>query len=237
MKAMIFAAGLGTRFKPWTNQHPKALVPVNGKSLLQRNILYLQQYGMRDVVVNVHHFSDQVIQTIKENDGWGSHVVISDESDMLLETGGGLLKAEPLLHDTAFITLNADFLTNLKLDLFLDYHKSQKALVTLAVTSRPSSRVLLSNNQGRLCGWRNKLTGEEKISVVADQYVEMAYSCVAAFEPEFFRLVKQSGKFSIIDSYLDLAKNHRLMVYDHSGDKVVDVGRPESLAVAEGLFP
>src|SRR6187551_58753 len=96
IKAMIFSAGLGTRFKPWTDSHPKALAVVNGKSLLQRNIEYLQQYGIKDVVVNVHHFADQVTDAIKESNSWGSNVMISDETSELLETGGGMVKARPL---------------------------------------------------------------------------------------------------------------------------------------------
>src|SRR5829696_4250871 len=99
MKAMIFAAGLGTRFKPWTDNHPKALAIVNGKSLLQRNIEYLQQYNIHDVIVNVHHFPDKLIEAIKKNNGWGSKIEISDERAMLLETGGGLLNASALLKD------------------------------------------------------------------------------------------------------------------------------------------
>src|SRR6185436_11058153 len=92
-RAMIFSAGLGTRFKPWTDKHPKALAPVNGKSLLQRNVQYLQQYGITDVVVNVHHFAEQIIDAVKKNNGWGSRILISDETEEVLETGGGLLKA------------------------------------------------------------------------------------------------------------------------------------------------
>src|SRR5437764_12045218 len=107
MKAMIFAAGLGTRFKPWTDNHPKALAIINGKSLLQRNIEYLQRYGITEVVVNVHHFAEQIINIIKENNGWGSKVTVSNETNEVLETGGGLLKARPLLEgDQPFITLN-----------------------------------------------------------------------------------------------------------------------------------
>src|SRR5690349_16731629 len=112
--AMIFAAGLGTRFKPWTESHPKALAPVNGKSLLQRNVEYLQQYDIRRVIVNVHHYADQVIDAVKKNKGWGSEIVISDEKAELLETGGGLLKAKDLFTPgEKFITCNADFLTDL----------------------------------------------------------------------------------------------------------------------------
>src|SRR3982750_400664 len=107
MKAMIFAAGLGSRFKPWTDSHPKALAVVNGKSLLQRNIEYLQKYGINDVVVNVHHFASQVIDAINETEGWGSNVMISDETGELLETGGGMVKARHLLQDgEPFITVN-----------------------------------------------------------------------------------------------------------------------------------
>lgn len=114
---MIFSAGLGTRFKPWTDNHPKALALVNGKPLLQRNIEYLQQYGIRRVVVNVHHFAEQIIEAVEKNNGWGSEVIISDETDQVLETGGGLLKARPLLEGHGpFVTINVDILTNLNLN-------------------------------------------------------------------------------------------------------------------------
>src|SRR4051812_6315920 len=130
MKGMIFAAGLGTRFKPWTDTHPKALALVNGKSLLQRNIEYLQKYGITDVVVNVHHFADQIIAAVNDNKGWGSNITISDETDEVLETGGGLLKARPLLESSEpFVTINADILTDLSLKRLLDYHKDYKPLV------------------------------------------------------------------------------------------------------------
>ena len=116
MRAMLFAAGLGTRFKPWTDKHPKALAPVNGKSLLQRNIEYLQRYDIRDVVINVHHFPDQVIETIEKANGWGSDITISDESDELLDTGGGLVNAKHLLfRDEPILTLNVDILTEINL--------------------------------------------------------------------------------------------------------------------------
>ena len=148
---MIFSAGLGTRFKPWTDTHPKALAIVNGKSLLQRNIEYLQQYGITDVVVNVHHFPEQIIEAIKINKGWGSNVVISDESDEVLETGGGLMNARYLLEsDKPFISLNVDILTNLDLNNLMFFHQQHKPLVTFVVTNRKSSRVLLFDNDNRL---------------------------------------------------------------------------------------
>jgi len=116
MKAMIFAAGLGTRFKPWTDRHPKALALINGKSLLERNIHYLQQFGIFEVMVNVHHFAEQIIDAIETNDAWGSRITISEEMDEVLETGGGLKKAAWFLNDGPFVLMNADILTDLRLD-------------------------------------------------------------------------------------------------------------------------
>lgn len=237
MKAMIFAAGLGTRFKPWTDHHPKALAMVNGKSLLQRNIEYLQQYNITDVVVNVHHFADQIIEAIEINKGWGSTIQISDETNEVLETGGGFLKAETLLSGSELIlTLNADFLTDLNIDDLVAYHCQKKGLISFGVTHRKSSRNFLFDPQMRLCGWENNATGEQKIAIPTVNLQPMAYSCVALFEPSVFELIPQRGKFSIVDTYLSLAPTHPIYGYDHTGDKLVDVGRTESVAIAEAMF-
>lgn len=237
MKAMIFAAGLGTRFKPWTDKHPKALALVNGKSLLQRNVEYLQQYNIKEVVVNVHHFSGQIIDAIEKNKGWGSHISISDETDEVLETGGGLLKAKNLLqNDEPFITLNADFLTNLDINNLLAFHKNKEALISFGITNRKTSRNFLFDQDNRLCGWRNSVTGQEKIAIPKKNLKEMAYSCVVIFNPQIFELIPQRGKFSLVDTYLSLAAAHPIYGFDHSGDKLVDVGKPESVAIAERLF-
>ena len=237
MKAIIFAAGLGTRFKPWTDVHPKALAMVNGKSLLQRNIEYLQQYGITEVVVNVHHFANQIREAIKENDGWGSNISISDETEEVLETGGGLMKARHLLEgDEPFISLNVDILTNLDLGKLIAFHRQHRPLITMGVTNRKSSRVLLFDEGNRLCGWKNVQTGEEKISIPKPHFIERAYSCVVVYEPKIFSLIKQQGNFSIIAAYLDLAAANSIIGLDHSGDKLVDVGKPESVAIAEALF-
>lgn len=237
MKGMIFAAGLGTRFKPWTDTHPKALAIVNGKSLLQRNIEYLQQYNITDVVVNVHHFADQIIDAVNTNNGWGSNVIISDERDEVLETGGGLLKARPLLESSEpFLTLNADILTNLNLHNLISYHQQNNALISFGVTSRKTSRNFLFDENNRLCGWRNNTTGAERISIAKQGLIEKAYSCVVVFEPRIFSLIRQTGKFSLVDTYLDLAAEHVILGYDHSQDKLVDVGKPESVSVAEAQF-
>ncbi len=245
-QAIIFAAGLGTRFKPWTDKHPKALALVNGKSLLQRNIEYLQQYGITDVIVNVHHFAGQVIDAIEKNKGWGSHIMISDEQDALLDTGGGLLKAKHFFTPgEKFVTCNADILTDFDINKLLHFHTEQKALISLAVTDRPTSRYLLFDENNRLCGWRNTTTGEEKGLILnypardskRNTIYPKAYSCVAIFEYDIFRLMPFTGKFSLIDVYLALADSYPIMGYDHSGDRLVDVGRTESIDIAQHLFP
>jgi len=234
---MIFSAGLGTRFKPWTDKHPKALALVNGKPLLQHNIEYLQRYGITDVVINVHHFADQIIEAVKQNSGWGSNILISDETNEVLETGGGLLKAKDLLQNgKPFVTLNADFLTDLNVANLIEFHKNKKSLISFGITNRKTSRYFLFDEDNRLCGWRNTTTGEEKISIVKDNLRQMAYSCVVVFQPEIFELIPQRGKFSLVETYLSLAADYPIYGYDHSGDKLVDVGKPESVAVAEKLF-
>lgn len=235
--AMIFCAGLGTRFKPWTLHHPKALAPINGKSLLQRNIQYLSNYGHTNVVINVHHFASQIIDAVQQNKGWGSHINISNEEDEVLETGGGLLRAAAFFRPRGnFITINADILTNLNLAQMMEHHTRQKALITLAVSHRSSGRGLIFDKNMRLCGWQNKNTGEVKQPVPAVNTHVMAYSGVAIFNTDYFLYNTFAGKFSLIDSYLNLCSLHTITGFDHSADKWVDVGKPESVALAETLF-
>lgn len=237
IRAMIFAAGLGTRFKPWTDAHPKALAIVNGKSLLQRNIEYLQQYGIREVVVNVHHFADQIVAAIKENSGWGSDVMISDETDAVLETGGGLKKAALHLREGSFVVINVDILTDLDLGEMIHYHQQLMPLATLAVTNRSTSRYFLFDQFHNLCGWRNNKTGEEKISRVSVDNTPKAFSGIHIIDPGIFSMMKQEGKFSMVDVYLELAKTEIIKGFDHTGSKFIDVGKPEAVAIAESLFP
>ncbi len=237
MKAMILAAGLGTRFKPWTDQHPKALALVNGKSLLERNIRYLQSFGIKEVIVNVHHFSEQILEVIHKHKGWGSDISISDETGQVLETGGGIKKASGYFDYGSFVLMNVDILTDLDLEAMIFYHEEKKPLVTLAVTNRKSSRHFLFDRDERLAGWRNTKTGEEKISIAAPVLLEKAFSGIHLISPEIFPLIHQEGKFSIVDVYLELASSHPILGFDHSGSKLVDVGRTESVDVAEKLFP
>lgn len=233
---MILAAGLGTRFKPWTDEHPKALAPVNGKSLLQRNIEYLQQYGIREVVVNVHHFADQIIETLRINKGWGSEIIISDETDAVLETGGGLKKARPWLEKAPFVLMNVDILTDMDLGAMIKDHLKHHPLVTLAVTNRTTSRYFLFDGQDRLCGWRNVQTGQERLPRPADVLVQKAFSGIHMIDPAIFDLISLDGKFSTVDLYLDLATTQTIRGYDHSDSKLIDVGKPASAEEAARLF-
>ncbi|HVU98902.1 MAG TPA: nucleotidyltransferase family protein [Puia sp.] len=237
-KAMILAAGLGTRFKPWTDHHPKALATVNGKSLLQRNIEYLQHHGISDLVINVHHFADQIIGALKDNKGWGSRYVISDETSQVLETGGGLKKARPLLEDGAFVLLNVDILTDMPLSAMIEDHLQHRPLVTLAVTGRSTSRYFLFNDKDELCGWRNVQTGQERPARPANgPLIQKAFSGIHVIDPAIFPLITREGKFSTVDMYLDLAAAHIIRGFDHSDSKFIDVGKPEAVEAAERLFP
>lgn len=237
MRAIIFAAGLGTRLKPWTDKHPKALAVVNGKTLLQRNIEYLQQYGITEVVVNIHHFPDQIREMVAGNNGWGSHIVFSDETESVLETGGGLKKAESLLvGDGAFVVMNVDILTDLPLNKMIERHNYSRAVATLATTDRKTSRYLLFNEQEELVGWENAKTGEVRISRSAKDYIPKAFSGVHIISDFLFPMIKQTGKFSIIDTYLDLAHDNKICAFNHSGGQFVDVGQPESIEIAEKMF-
>lgn len=236
-QGMIFAAGLGTRFKPWTDQHPKALAVVNGKSLLQRNIEYLQQAGIYKVVVNVHHFADQILYALRENEGWGSTITISDETDAVLETGGGLKKAAPLFDKGPVFIINVDILTDLDLGAMIRFHDVEAPLATLAISNRTSSRYFLFDENNTLCGWRNVKTGEEKISRQVATMIPKAFSGVHIISPDLLPLINQEGKFSMVDVYLHLAKEHAIKGYDHSYSKFIDVGKPEAVAQAESMFP
>jgi len=154
-----------------------------------------------------------------------------------LEAGGGLLKAKNLLKGgEPFITLNVDILTDLNIAHLIAFHQNKKALISFGITDRKTSRNFLFDNNSRLCGWRNSNTGEERISIAKNNLKPMAYSCVVVFQPEIFELIPQRGKFSLVDTYLSLAANHPIYGYDHSGDKLVDVGKPESVTIAERLF-
>ena len=235
---MILAAGLGTRLKPFTDNHPKALAPVNGKTLLQRNIEYLQQYGFDDLIINVHHFTEQFTDIILQNNGWGSKITISDESDMVLETGGGLLKAAHFFKVTnlPFLLMNVDILTDLDLHKMLEFHQQQRALATLAIRRRETSRYLLFDEENKMVGWKNIKTNEIKQVRDCTSPAFFAFSGVHIIQPDFFKSLTLTGKFSMIDAYLELAKTNNIIGFEHSESKMIDVGTTASIIEAEKIF-
>lgn len=237
MKAMILAAGLGTRLKPFTDNHPKALAVVNQKTILQRNIEYLKSYGINDFIINVHHFADQIQSFIQEYPKEEIRIQISDESNEVLETGGGLKKAAWFFNDNQpFVLMNVDILTDLPLDQMLAFHTEHKPIATLAVSQRNSSRCFLFNKNQELCGWRNKNTEEEKISRKEFPLYEFAFSGLHIIDPRIFTQINKEGKFSMVDVYLELSLKHTIKAFDHSGAKFIDVGKPESILQAEKIF-
>jgi MurNAc alpha-1-phosphate uridylyltransferase len=235
-KAMILAAGLGSRLKPWTDYHPKALAMVNGKSLLQRNIEFLQCFGFKHVIVNVHHFAEQIISEIDRNQGWGSQVTISDERAEVLETGGGLKKAAGFFDSGPFVLMNVDILTILDLNRMMADHLLHKPLATLATRQRDTSRYFTFDESGTLCGWVNVKTGERKDSRTAGATHQAAFSGIHVIDPALLPLISRQGKFSMVDVYLDLAREHEIREFDHSDGAFIDVGKPESVELAERTF-
>jgi NDP-sugar pyrophosphorylase family protein len=238
MKAMILAAGLGTRLKPFTDNHPKALARVNGKTLLQRNIEYLAQFGIIEIIINVHHFANQIIDIVNANNGFGSKISISDETREVLETGGGLKKASWYFEkeNEPFVVMNVDILTDMNLAEMIKQHKKEKPLATLAVTTRFTSRYFLFDELNHLCGWKNTKTNEQKISRESEERNPKAFSGIHVISPEIFSLIKMKGKFSMVDVYLELSKTYFISAFDHSNSKFIDVGKPESMLKAEKLF-
>jgi MurNAc alpha-1-phosphate uridylyltransferase len=237
MKALLLAAGLGTRLKPFTDNHPKALAPVNGHSLLEINIRNLQKFGIYDVVVNVHHFASQIIETLQQQNSFGSRFQISDESDEVLETGGGLKKAAPFFKDERdFLVMNVDMLTNANLEEMIQQHQKKGALATLAVQQRNSSRYFLFDDAMQLKGWENVSTGEHKPAIVKGFTKQFAFSGIQILNHNIFSKITREGKFSLVDIYLDLCATEKITGLDHSGDLLLDVGKPESLIKASQLF-
>lgn len=234
MKAMLFAAGLGTRLQPFTLSHPKALAVVNHQTLLQRNLAYLQQNGIDEVVINTHHFADQIEKYLEENDYFGMKIQLIYEKD-ILETGGGLLNAREYFTED-FVVMNVDILTNFPLKKLIDFHQKYEPIASLAVSKRTSSRKLLFTDGMRLQGWHNLTTEEEIIANPKLKLYEYAFSGIHVLRADIFDKITEEGKFSIMKTYMRLMKENYILGYDHSGNYLIDVGKPESIIEAENYF-
>ncbi|MEM0999076.1 MAG: nucleotidyltransferase family protein [Bacteroidota bacterium] len=233
-KAMIFAAGLGTRLRPLTNDRPKAMVQVDGMPLLEIQIRRLKALGFTEIVVNVHHFADLIIDFLRANDHFGLTIHLSDERDQLLDTGGGLWKARSFLADGGpFYLCNVDVLTDLNPEVLREQHERRRALVTLAVRNRPTSRYLLFGEGQRMLGWKNAHTGAVR-GQAPDHAEALAFSGLHVIDPAIFAKVDRRGAFSIIDVYLDLMAEESIVGLQHDDTFWLDVGKPPELAAAAG---
>jgi len=235
MKAMVFAAGLGTRLRPLTNDRPKALVEIAGRSLLQLALERLRTFGIQDVIINVHHFADQIVDYLRTNDHFGMRIEISRE-DVLLDTGGGLKKAAWFFRGDAepFVVHNVDVVSTIDLQRMIEFHVQQDALATLAVKSRETSRPLLFDDALQLCGRR--LIREEKTEVVrpSGRLSELAFSGIHVVSPRLLDMLEEDGVFSIIPVYLRLAgAGKKIMGFPADEYHWRDLGRVEDLKKAE----
>ncbi len=234
MKAMIFAAGKGTRLKPLTDYTPKALVEINGIPLLELVIKKLISSGVKEIIINVHHLADQIINFLKRNNNFGIRIEISDESNHLLDTGGGLKKASWFFDDNQpFILHNTDIVSNINLNHLIGYHESKKALATLAIRNRISNRYFLFNDNYELCGWKNIKTEKEIITKKSNQLNEYAFSGIHIINPEIFKYFQSEERFSIINTYMDLSKIKTISGYQHNKNYWFDIGTQEKLSEAE----
>lgn len=238
---MIFAAGLGTRLKPLTDSIPKALLPLAGKTLLQWQIERLQEAGITDIVVNIHHFGQQIIDYLREHDGFGCRVRISDEREALLETGGGLVKAAELLgEDDPVLVCNVDILSNINIPQLMAAHKADD-LATVVVSDRQTQRYLLFDESGVLRGWTNIATGEcRPASLTVHPLTRLAFSGMQIVSPAFFGSLRhtqtQKGqKFSLIDAYLSVVERQAgiIRAFVPQDYRMMDVGKIDQLDEAE----
>ena len=239
MKALIFAAGLGTRLKDHTIDKPKALVQLAGKPLLQHALEKLIHHQINDITINVYHFADQIITFLKNHPFPGVSIHISDERDELLDTGGGLKKAEIFLTGNEPILIyNVDVISNLDLNKLENHHLSSGSLATLVVRHRDTARYLMFDQDLQLAGWKNFSNGETKISH-EDNFtnaIPYAFSGIQIVQPEIFNLIIEKGKFPIMDLYLRLAQTQSIHGFVDTSTIWMDLGKPDQLPLAEKLL-
>ncbi len=225
MKAMILAAGLGTRLKPFTDAHPKALYEVEGKTLLEHSLDHLKRAGISEVIINVHHFAGQITGFLTQHGNFGLNITISDETGELLDTGGGVKKAAWFFAGNENgIIRNVDILSDLDLVATEAFHRESGALATLAVRDRRTSRYLLFDREMLLCGWENITTGERKISRDTALLSPLAFSGIQVISPEIFSRISEQGRFSLTDMYLRLAADQKITGYRDEGKIWRDAG-------------
>jgi len=237
MKALILAAGLGTRLQPITQHSPKALAKINDITLLEILIKRLKRFGIGEVIINVHHFADQIVGFVEEHKQFGIEIKFSDERNQLLDTGGGIKNAEWFLNDgNPFLVHNVDVISSINLNNFADYHQKVGALASVAVRNRDTSRYFLFNNKDVLCGWKNISTGKQIITNQSSIIHPFAFSGIHIISPEIFNLVDKIGKFSIVDEYLRLSFDHKICAYKHDDTHWMDLGKVANLKQASDIL-
>lgn len=235
MQAMILAAGLGTRLKPITDELPKALVEINGKTLLEIAIRNLIENDFRRIIINVHHFADKVKDFINKNT-FAADIFISDESDLLLDTGGGIKHAQKLFDDSPILVHNVDIISNLNLKEFYQYHISDDSVASLVVSNRKSNRYLLFDNDNILCGWQD-VNKDEKIIVRDESRLnQFAFSGIHILNPHLMDSFPDEKVFSVIKAYLKIAGTEDIHAYVSDEIKWIDVGKIDSLEKASQLI-
>lgn len=240
MKAMIFAAGLGTRLKPLTDTIPKALVPVGGKPLLQHTIEKLKLSGFDEIIINVHHFAEQIIDFVEQNNHFGIRIEFSDEREKLLDTGGGIKKASWFFDDDKpFLIHNVDILSNIDLHDLYTFHLKNNSAATLLCSDRQTSRYLLFDHNNYLKGWINQKTGAIKLpypDFKPELHQKLAFSGIHMLQPAIFRYMENfPDQFSIIDFYLSICDKDHLSCYAPKKLLIMDVGKPGSLQEVRNL--
>jgi NDP-sugar pyrophosphorylase family protein len=240
MKAMVLAAGLGTRLRPLTNDQPKALVEINGRTLLEIALARLRSFGVNEVIVNVHHFADRISEYLMARQNFGMRIEISRENE-LLDTGGGLKKAGWFFledcRDEPFLLHNVDVLSNIDLAQMVRCHDDHHALATLAVQERQSSRHLLFDQRGLLCGRRFEREQRTELARPTELLEAFAFCGIQVISPRLLGMMSETGAFSIVETYLHLsAREEKIVAVRVDGSYWRDVGTLESLTQAEKDF-
>jgi NDP-sugar pyrophosphorylase family protein len=240
MKAMILAAGLGTRLRPLTETIPKALIEVNSRPILEIIILRLKKYGFKDIIINVHHHYQQILEFLISHDNFGINIQISDENERILDTGGGIKKASWFLDGSEpFLVHNVDVISDIDLKEIYDYHYRRKPLVTLAVKDKDSARSLLFDKSNRLCGWENRDTGESKIIGNLDEkeMTRIGFCGIHVIDPLIFKYMGEKEKFSIITTYMNAAADQIILGYPVEENLWIDIGSFKQLEHAQSIAP
>jgi NDP-sugar pyrophosphorylase family protein len=245
MKAMILAAGLGTRLRPLTDDRPKALVEVAGRTLLEIALMRLRSFGVNEVIVNAHHFAEMIVEYLKANDNFGMRIELSREEE-LLDTGGGLKKVQHFFSGSSqepFIVHNVDVISSIDLARMMHFHTEENALATLAMQQRESARQLLFDEKGQLCGRRAGRDAETEMVQPVREVKALGFCGIHVLSPRIFAKMEEEGAFSIIDIYLRLAaQGEKILAFRADDCYWRDLGRPESIVqaaqdVGSGKYP